>query len=62
MTPKEKALKLIAKQIKELDQNDILLQEAGLRPQTQAVRLQLWDCLTINGYSLEAQTYKLIKK
>lgn len=61
MTRKEQALKLIAKQIKDLDNNMILLQEVGMRFQTQKIRLELWDILTTNGYSLEQNTYKLIK-
>lgn len=61
-TEKEKAMKLIAKQIKQLDENDILLQNAGIRFETQKARLLLWDCLTKNGYSLQERTYKLIKK
>jgi len=61
MTRKEQALKLIAKQIKELDSNDILLQEVGFRFHTQKIRLELWDIITRNGYTLEQHTYKLIK-
>jgi hypothetical protein len=61
MTRKEKALKIIAKQIKELDSNDILLQEVGFRFHTQKIRLELWDIITRNGYTLEQHTYKLIK-
>lgn len=61
-TQKEKAMKLIAKQIKELDNNAILLQEVGVRPETQRARLELFDALTKNGYTLEMTTYKLIKK
>ena len=61
-TRKEQALKIIAKQIKELDNNDILFQEVGFRFHTQKVRLELWDILTRNGYSLQERTYKLIKK
>ena len=61
MTRKEQALKLIAKQIKELDSNDILLQEVGFRFHTQKIRLELWDIITRAGYTLEQHTYKLIK-
>jgi hypothetical protein len=61
-TRKEKALKIIAKQIKELDNNDILLQEVGFRFHSQEIRLRLWDMITSNGYDLEPTTYKLIKK
>jgi len=61
MTRKEKALKIIAKQIKELDSNDILLQEVGFRFHTQKIRLELWDIITRAGYTLEQHTYKLIK-
>jgi hypothetical protein len=61
-TRKEQALKIIAKQIKELDNNDILLQEVGFRFHSQEIRLRLWDMITSNGYNLEPTTYKLIKK
>jgi len=61
MTRKEQALKLIAKQIKELDDNDILLQDAGMRSATQKIRLELFDILTVNGQEL-TQDYKLVKK
>lgn len=61
MTRKEQALKIIAKQIKELDSNDILLQEVGFRFHTQKIRLELWDIITREGYTLEQHTYKLIK-
>jgi len=61
-TRKEQALKIIAKQIKELDNNDILLQEVGFRFHSQEIRLRLWDMITSNGYTLEERTYKLIKK
>jgi len=61
-TRKEQALKIIAKQIKELDNNDILLQEVGFRFHSQEIRLRLWDMITTNGYTLEANTYKLIEK
>jgi hypothetical protein len=60
-TRKEQALKIIAKQIKELDNNDILLQEVGFRFHSQEIRLRLWDMITSNGYNLEPTTYKLIK-
>lgn len=63
MTNREtKALKLIAKQIKELDQNAILLEDIGVRPEVLQARLLLFDALTKKGYSLEMTTYKLIKK
>lgn len=61
MTRKEKAIKLIAKQIKELDNNVLLLEEVGFRFHTQEIRLKLWDILTRNGYSLTTD-YKLEKK
>ena len=61
-TSKERALKLIAKQIKELDNNDIMLQDAGMRFETQKIRLLLFDILTKNGYILEVASYKLIKQ
>ena len=61
MTRKEQALKLIAKQIKELDDNDILLQDAGMRSATQKIRLELFDILTANEHEL-TQDYKLVKK
>ena len=61
MTRKEKALKIIAKQIKELDNNALLLEEAGVRPEVLRARLLLFDALTKNGYTLEQHTYKLIK-
>ena len=61
-TRKEQALKIIADQIKTLDNNDILLQEVGFRFHSQEIRLRLWDMITTNGYTLEANTYKLIKK
>jgi hypothetical protein len=60
-TRKEQALKIIANQIKELDNNDILLQEVGFRFHSQEIRLRLWDMITSNGYNLEPTTYKLIK-
>ena len=60
-TRKEQALKIIADQIKTLDNNDILLQEVGFRFHSQEIRLRLWDMITTNGYTLEANTYKLIK-
>lgn len=60
LTRKEKALHLIVKQMKEIDNNDILLQEVGMRFATQKIRLQLWDILTANGYALD-QKYKLIQ-
>ncbi len=60
-TRKEQALKIIADQIKSLDNNDILLQEVGFRFHSQEIRLRLWDMITTNGYTLEANTYKLIK-
>lgn len=60
MTRKEQALKIIAKQIKELDSNDILLQEVGFRFHSQEIRLRLWDMITSNGYSLEQGSYKLL--
>jgi hypothetical protein len=61
-TRKEQALKIIADQIKSLDNNDILLQEVGFRFHSQEIRLRLWDMITTNGYTLEANTYKLIEK
>ena len=61
MTRKEKAIKLIAKQIKELDNNALLLEEVGMRFHTQKIRLELWDILTKNGYELTTE-HKLIKK
>ena len=60
-TRKEQALKIIADQIKTLDNNDILLQEVGFRFHSQEIRLRLWDMITTNGYTLEANTYKKIK-
>lgn len=60
-TRKEQALKVIADQIKSLDNNDILLQEVGFRFHSQEIRLRLWDMITSNGYNLEPNTYKLIK-
>jgi hypothetical protein len=58
-TRKEQALEIIAKQIKTLDSNDILLQEVGFRFHTQKIRLELWDIITSSGYTLEERTYKL---
>jgi len=66
-TRKEQALKIIAKQIKELDNNAILLDE--LKKTDIPISLDLTDARSImfnviraNGYELEANTYKLIKK
>ena len=60
-TRKEQALKIIADHIQSLDDNDILLQEVGFRFHSQEIRLRLWDMITTNGYTLEANTYKHIK-
>lgn len=62
MLNKEKALKLVAKQIKELDANAEVLKEADMRFETQKIRLMLFDILTKNGFELEYGTYKLLKK
>jgi hypothetical protein len=59
---KEKALKIIAKQIKDLDDNAELFKDVKISFATQKIRLELWDILTINGYELEYGTYKLVKK
>ena len=60
-TQNEKALKVIAKQIKAIDENALLFEEVKIRFHTNKVRLELWDIITRAGYSLESRTYKLIK-
>lgn len=61
MTKETKALKLIAKQIKELDNNAILLEDIGVRPTALKARTELFNILTIKGYELTTD-YKLVKK
>ena len=60
-TQNEKALKVIAKQIKAIDDNALLFEEVKIRFHTNKVRLELWDIITRAGYTLESRTYKLVK-
>ena len=62
MTQTEKALKIIAKQIKELDKNAILLSEVDGNKDIFHARKNLYNLVTRNGYTLEIGTYKLLKK
>ncbi len=62
LTEKEKALKIIAKQIKELDNNAIVLDVLNSLKDIVDIRHRLYDVLVKNGYSLESGTYKLIPK
>lgn len=61
-TQEIKALKVVAKQIKAIDDNALLFQETRLRFHTNEIRLKLWDIITRAGYTLEIRTYKLIPK
>ena len=61
LTATEKALTIIAKQIKELDSNALLLDELNCPISLSNVRNELFEIIAVNGYTLEFKTYKLIK-
>jgi hypothetical protein len=61
MTQIEKALKILIRQIKELDENTLALDVLGGRTEILASRMILFDVIEKNGYELTT-TYKLIKK
>ena len=62
LTAKEKALKIVAKQIKNLDDNYIALIELPFPWTLKTVRENWFSIITKSGYDLEMGTYKLIKK
>ena len=62
LTAKEKALKIIAKQVKELGNNALTLDVLESNEQLSKVRNLLFGIIAINGYELEFKSYKLIKK
>jgi hypothetical protein len=62
---KEKALGILAKQIKELDINAILIQQelktVGIPSPLDDARNLIYGVIKSNGYTLEVGTYKLNK-
>lgn len=61
MTQKEKALKIIAKQIKELDNNSYTLDVLSSNLEIGSARANLHNIITKNGYELTKE-YKLALK
>lgn len=62
LTAKEKALTVIAKQIKELDKNALLLDALNCPVTLANTRNELFFIIKVNNYYLEEKTYKLIEQ
>lgn len=62
LTATEKALKIIVKQIKALDDNALTLDILSCPIALRNVRNHYFEILELNGYNALTRDYKLIKK
>ena len=61
-TQKEQAINVIAKVLKEIDKNAILLNALPKTDNLTIGRLALFDALSVNGYELDINYKPIIKK